>query len=189
MLGDGRVLAYAASYVEAPGLTEEDAALTLQAARIALRCHADGSRDAGQLLNRVARVLAESDGAPAGVSLAAALVNPDTGAGSCALAGAAAAIRVRASSQSAEVTDDPPLGWDAAQKHRATSFELKIRERLILSVGSPRDLTLKAARGIAKRFGTIAADAHRRMSAKSALGRLYEASSAQLDAAIAVRRR
>lgn len=189
VLGDGRVLTYAASYVDGPGLAEEDGALALQATRIALRCHAEGSRDAGQLLNRAARVIAESEGAPSGVSLAAAILDPESGEGSYALAGAAAAIRVRASWQAAEVTDDPPLGWDGSQKHRTVGFELKIRERLLLTVGSPRDLTLKAARGIAKRFGTVSADTHRRMSAKRALDKLYEAASVQLDTAIVVRRR
>lgn len=191
-LRDGRVLTYAGAFVGAPGVGSNESGLTLQAARIALRSHAEGATHAGRLLNRVAETLSEAAQGGAGVSLAAALIDPDTGEGSYALAGAAVALRIRASQQQHEVTEDPPVGWDAEQAHCAASFELEIRERLLLAVGDPRRLDHRAGRRLTKAFSKVSADDHRRMSAWDALDLLQKHSlriGSNLEAAIALRRK
>lgn len=191
-LADGRVLSYAGSFVGAPGGPPEEPWLTLQSARIALRAHAESATNAALLLNRVAKTLSEAASGGAGVSLAAALVDPDTGEGSYSLAGAAMALRVRASQQGTEATDDPPLGWDAEQEHQSASFKLEIRERLLLAVGDPRRLDLKAARRIAKGYATAPADEHRRMCAWRTLDVAFDRAALggiDLEAATTLRRR
>ena len=84
------MLTYAAAFVEAPGLSARGGAADAPGRRRS-RCaaHAEGSANAGRLLNRVADTLSEAGSGSAGVSLAAALINPETGEGSYALAGAA----------------------------------------------------------------------------------------------------
>lgn len=191
-LADGRVLVYAGAFVGSPGVKDEESHLTLQAARIALRSHAETAVNAGRLLNRVTDTLSEASPGGAGVSIAAAVVDPNTGEGSYALAGAAVAMRVRASQQQADSTDDPPVGWDSEQRHRTAPFELEIRERLILAVGDPRQLDARRARRIVKVFADVTADNHRRMDAWRAMDaavRRAEAAGAPFDSVIALRRK
>ncbi len=124
--------------------------------------------------------------------MAAALINPDTGEGSYSLAGAALALRVRASQQTAFVTEDPPVGWDAEQSHPSEAFELEIRERLVLAVGNPRRLDARSAGRIAKGFASVTADEHRRMNAWGVLdvvGQRANLLGVELDAAVSLRRR
>lgn len=191
-LGDGRVLSYAAAFTGSPGARDEESQLALQAARIAMRSHAEHAANAGRLLNRVADTLSEACPGGSGVSIAASLVDPGSGEGSYALAGAAIALRIRASQQHADATDDPPVGWDADQRHASVAFELEIRERLLLAVGDPRTLDLRRAKRVLKAFAGVTADEHRRMDAWRALEiatRRADASGGPLDAAVALRRR
>ncbi|TWT73816.1 Stage II sporulation protein E (SpoIIE) [Posidoniimonas polymericola] len=191
-LSDGRVLTYAAAFVGAPGTRDDESQLALQAARIALRSHAEHAANAGRLLNRVADTLSEACPGGSGVSIAASLVDPGSGEGSYALAGAAIALRIRASQQHAEATDDPPVGWDADQRHTNVPFELEIRERLVLAVGDPRSLDERRAKRVLKAFARVTADEHRQMDAWRALelaARRADSAGGPLDAAVALRRR
>lgn len=191
-LPDGRVLAYAAAMVDAPGVSPDEGALTMQATRVALRSHAPTANDAGQLLDRVARTLSDATGGGAGVSLAAVLVDPETGLGTYALAGAAAALRVRASHQHTATTEDPPVGWDGDQSHRAVPLEMNIRERLVLAVGDPGGLDTRGVKRVARAFKTVTANEHRAMTARRALDVVSEHAHAKgvaIESTVALRRR
>lgn len=190
-LPDGRVLAYAGVYTAAPH-ARGDAGAMVDLMRKSLNTHAPRAGHTGSLLEHVTWDLRGPFRAGDGVSLAAAMLDPETGSGSYSLAGSAMAVRIRASQQHLDVSDAPPLGFVEVIPRVATPVELEIRERLLLAVGDPRTLQPRRARRLANCFGQLGADEHRQMNAQAAVETLIDRAThlgVQLDSAVALRRR
>jgi len=132
-LADGRTMVVAGALVE--GIQTSDAGW-LQATRVALRAHLHDSHDAGDLLTRANQTLWTASPGGEGLALGAMLLDSDGVHASVALAGAAAALRWRASSHDWTAATCPPLGWNEQTVYVAQRFELKVRERLALLVSS-----------------------------------------------------
>lgn len=136
-LADGRTLVTAGTLVD--GIQAIDLGW-LQAARVALRAHVHDSHDAGDLLTRANQTLWTASPGGEGLALGAMLLDSDGVHASVALAGAAAALRWRASSYDWTAATCPPLGWNEQTVYVAQRTELKVRERLVLLVsGQPLD--------------------------------------------------
>ncbi|MEN1678508.1 MAG: GAF domain-containing protein [Planctomycetota bacterium] len=196
-LPNGWVLAVAGAVVDMPGATHGEAVLAAQAARVALRCHAEelATRlsvepiEAGELLTRVSRSVWRDTAGGEGLSLAAAVIDPDSCSGSYALAGGGLAMDVRASRASVETTEQPPVGWDACAEgegYRSHRFELTLRQRLVLSVVDPRLANPMRADALADAYRGLPAETHRRMTAERTLGLICEGED-RPAAAVAIR--
>ncbi|MEM6799576.1 MAG: GAF domain-containing protein [Planctomycetota bacterium] len=185
-LEDGRLLVVAGAIVDAPGASRDEAVLAAQAARVALRCYAEGARDAGQLLTRASRCVWQTTAGGEGVSLAVALIDPEQYAGSYALAGGAATLSIRASLTLPEVTDAQPAGWDEDARYEAAAFELSPRERFALTAIDPRHSSADGVDKLAGGFRGLASETHRLMTAEGAAQTLA-ASTPAPQAAVVVR--
>lgn len=187
-LPDGRLMLLAASVVDMPGGRADEAVLAAQAARVAARCHAESDRlmDAGELLTRVARSVWQATPGGEGLSLAVAIVDPSDCTGTYALAGGAVAMSVRAGRTIVESTDAPPAGWDHDERYESHSFELSLRERLVLSVVDPRLATPARLEKLAEGYRGISSESHRAMTAQAAADMLCDQADAP-QAAVAVR--
>ena len=191
-LVDGRVMLVAASVVDSPGLSPEDAAIVTGTINTALRDHMEEATDAGALLTEVGRKLWRHTTGGDAVSMAIALVDEEAGDATLALAGDAAALRVKASCRTPYATDLPPIGWDDQAVYSSTRFELAVRERIVLAIGAPRQSGAETADQMASAFKTATANDHRQMTAGEALARASAAPLAEgtpLLAASALRRR
>ncbi|TWT88085.1 Stage II sporulation protein E (SpoIIE) [Pseudobythopirellula maris] len=189
VLADGRLLALAASVVDAPGVATESAVLAIQAARVATRALASGALDAGELLTRVSQTVCQSTSGGEGVAMALALVDPELAEASVALAGDAVALRVRASRGAQRGGELPPLGWDPTAVYDSESFELAIHERLVLLSGDPQLSSPEALKKLRRAFLDCSADDHRAMTARDCVGVVRAAKRRWLQTAVTLRRR
>lgn len=174
-LADGRTLVMAGALVE--GIQAIDAGW-LQAARVALRAHVHNSHDAGDLLTRANQTLWTASPGGEGLALGAMLLDSNGLHASVALAGAAAALRWRASSYDWTAATCPPLGWNEQTVYVAQRVELKVRERMALLVsGQPLDSKGPTAK-LAGHLRKPTSAELRSMPGKRALRHLSEATDA-----------
>lgn len=139
-LADGRTLV-AAGAMTADAYTADG---WLQAARIALRAHADSSQDAGELLTHANHTLWLASPGGEGLAVAVALLDGDGEHSSLAAAGQAGIARWRAASCEWTPTNCPPLGWSERAIYTPRTANLVVRERLVL-VTSGHSLPAAAA--------------------------------------------
>ena len=123
---DGRTLVATGSMLEGA----VDVAM-LHSARIALRAHAPESTDAGELLTRVNHTLWMASPGGEGVAIALALLDSDGEHASVAMAGAAAALRWKASTHDLLTASSAPVGWSEQSIYVARHLDLMVRERLV----------------------------------------------------------
>jgi hypothetical protein len=142
-----------------------EAALVAQSAWSAIRAHAQHVRDAGTLLSLVSHGLWPAANSPLQVAAAVALVDTAEGHVSLAIAGDCLAWRVRAASTDQLAMRQPQLGAAADFTYLAQSFQLSLRERLLLVVDEPLRRSPKLAPSIAAEFAQLDAETHRRMMA------------------------
>lgn len=127
-LADGRTLVATGAY--APDDQVSDG--WLQAARIALRAHVDEVGDAGELLSLANQTLWLASPGGEGLAVAVAMLEADGLRASVASAGDAGIARWRAASCDWIYTKCPSLGWSERTVYAPQSFELVVRERLVL---------------------------------------------------------
>lgn len=176
-LADGRHLVMAGMPFDTPGGIQTESLFAAHAARISAKSHALHSETAGELLDRVADTVWNSTSGGEALSMAVCLIDSEFGAGSYALAGDAATIRVRASQRRVTVDPNTPLGLIPDQPYRNYAFELAIRERLLLFVGDDRTIVEPHVDDLANRFKRLTAETHRRMTAAGAVKHLRTTAS------------
>jgi hypothetical protein len=196
LLDGGRVLVMVGQAVGPELCDPIETALVAQAAWTAVRAHSLHTDDAGRLLSLAARTLWTNPAMSQQATVAVALVDAVGGSASLAIAGQCLAWRVRAATWEQFACDEPPLGSETNFNYTPHEFAMSLRERLLLVADHPARRPPKFVPSIAVEFSTLAAEAHRRMTASDALDivrRRYESETADdvLASAsiVAVRRR
>jgi Stage II sporulation protein E (SpoIIE) len=196
LLGSDRVLVMAGHAANPEPQDPEEPALVAQAAWTAIRAHAVHTRDAGTLLSLAAQTVWSTPEAAIRAAVAVALVDTGGGRVSVALAGDCLAWRIRAASCEQFTIRQPLLGAAAEFAYLSHSFELSLRERLILAVDDTLLRPARLASGIASSFSHLDAESHRRMTAADAVALVCEhydrapaASAESTSASIAAIRR
>jgi serine phosphatase RsbU (regulator of sigma subunit) len=152
VLSDGRI---ALTVGDADGELFE-AALGAASLHYAIKAHASHSHSATDLLSRVNESLIAASPGDQRASLAYALVEPDSGAIELSLAGATAAILVRADDREVTTTDAPSLGEMSEAEFQQDCLSLKPGEALIMISGGVRT----AIDGAGLRIGEAAIASH-----------------------------
>jgi hypothetical protein len=150
-----------------------EAALVSQAAWAAVRAHAAHSSEAGAMLSLASQTLWVAPAAPL-TSLAVALVDIAGGNVSVAMAGDCLAWRVRAATCERLEIRQPPIGSAASFSYLSQSFQLALRERLILVADDSVHRRPKWELSLALRFSHLDAESHRRMAAADAVAIVRE---------------
>lgn len=192
LLGSDRLLVTVGHAADPESRDPTEPALVAQAAWSAIRAHALHSRDAGTLLSLAGQSLWPTPAATAHAHLAVAMIDTLEGHATLAIAGDCLAWKIRAAASEQFAVHQPALGAVADCTYVAHSFELGLRERLILVADNDRPPTLAAS--ISATFARLDAETHRRMLASDAvalLRRKYEQGAAELrsPASIAAVRR
>jgi hypothetical protein len=169
LLGSDRLLVTAGHAINPESRDTTEPALVAQAAWAAIRAHALHTRDAGTLLSLAAQTLWPAPEAAIRAAVAVALVDTIGGQVSIALAGDCLAWRIRAASCEQFLICQPSLGLSRDFAYLSQSFELSLRERLILSVDDAPRRPPKLATTIASTFSHFDAETHRRMTAADAV--------------------
>jgi hypothetical protein len=171
-----------------------EAALVAQAVWAAIRAQASHASEAGAILTLASQSLWTAPAAsPA--SVAVALVDAAGGRASVALAGDCLGWRVRAATCERIAMRQPLLGGAPGFTYFGCSFDLSLRERLLLVADDPLRRSPKVAASLADCFSRLDAESHRRMAAADAVAlarQVYERDADRepaLSASIAVVRR
>jgi hypothetical protein len=188
-LGNGRVMALAASVLDCPGLASESALLAAQAARVAARSHAASAGDAGELLSMIGATLDGCNASGEGLAIAVALLDHQGASGSYAAAGPAIVLRSRPGQTDSWACEAAPLGWDLDAVYAPRIVKLAENERLILIAGEPGVTSPIIERRLADALRALTAEGHASLSARDTLRRLRTAGAEGLGAATAIRRR
>jgi hypothetical protein len=169
LLGNDRVLVVAGHAASAEATDADESALVAQAAWSAIRAHALHTRDAGKLLSFAAQTVWCAPEAAIRAAVAVALVDTSGGQVNIALAGDCLAWRIRAASCEQFLICQPSLGLSSDFAYMSQSFELSLRERLILAVDDTPVRPPRLATTIASTFSHLDAETHRRMTAADAV--------------------
>ena len=145
-----------------------EAALVSQAAWAAVRAHAPHASDAGAILSLASQTLWAAPAATL-TSLGVALVDTTAGNTSVALAGDCLAWRVRAATCERLAIHQPPVGTASTFNYLSQSFQLALRERLILVADDSFRRSPKAELALTTCFSHLDAESHRRMAAADAV--------------------
>jgi putative methionine-R-sulfoxide reductase with GAF domain len=128
-LADGRTLVVAGSMNTNEQLTDG----LLEAARIALRSHAQHAGEAGELLSAANHTLWLASPGGEGLSMAVAMLAADGTHATVALAGNAGFAMWSGSSSDWTATTCPAMGWCENTNYASRYVELMVRERLVLA--------------------------------------------------------
>jgi hypothetical protein len=169
LLGSDRVLVAVGHTVGAGPVDPIERALVAQSVWTAVRAHAPAAADAGALLSLVGKTLWPLPAAAVRACAAVALVSTAGGQASVAIAGDCLLWRVRAASCEPLMLHQPLLGSVSDFTYRDQSFELSLRERLILAADDVLQRTPKLASFISSQFLHLDAESHRRMTAADAV--------------------
>jgi hypothetical protein len=195
LLGSGRILVTIGHTVGSAPTDPIESALVAQSVWTAVRAHALEAADAGALLSHVAQTLWPLPTAAVRACAAVALLNTAGGQASIAIAGDCLAWRVRAATCEPLLLRQPELGSTADFVYLGHSFQLSLRERLVLVADDVLQRQPKLASSIAADFLHQDAESHRRMTAADAVALVrqnYEpqnADAATASASIAAIRR
>lgn len=173
-----------------------EAALVAQGMWASIRSHAHHAGDAGTLLSLATQSLWPIANSGLLASVAIAHIDLDGGHASVAMAGDCLALKIRATGSDPVATRQPALGSVADFMYLSHTFQLNVRERIVLIADEParrpEQLTVK----IASSFSRLDADMHRRMMAADAISLVRESYDQPADNAgrvatsiVAVRRR
>ena len=130
--------------------------------------HAPHASDAGAILSLASQTLWAAPAATL-TSLGVALVDTTAGNTSVALAGDCLAWRVRAATCERLAIHQPPVGTASTFNYLSQSFQLALRERLILVADDSFRRSPKAELALTARFSHLDAESHRRMAAADAV--------------------
>jgi hypothetical protein len=169
LVGSDRLLVAVGHAANPESRDTTEPTLVAQAAWTAIRAHAVHTRDAGTLLSLAAQTLWPAPDAATRAAVAVALVDTTGGQVSIALAGDCLAWRIRAASCEQFVICQPSLGLSPDFAYMGQSFELSLRERLILAVDDTPRRPPKLATAVASTFSHLDAESHRRMTASDAV--------------------
>jgi hypothetical protein len=173
LLGGDRLLIIVGHAVVPEPADPIEAALVSQAAWSAVRAHAPHASDAGEILSLASQTLWVAPAAPL-TSLAVALVDITGGNVSVAMAGDCLAWRVRAATCERLEIHRPPVGSAASLSYLSQSFQLALRERLILVADDSVHRRPKLELSLVVRFSHLDAESHRRMAAADAVAIVRE---------------
>jgi hypothetical protein len=151
-----------------------EGALVSQAAWAAARALAFHASDAAEILTLASQTLWASPAAPV-ASLAVALVDVSGGFTSVAIAGDGLAWRVRAATCEQLAIHQPPVGTASSFSYFSQSFQLALRERLILVADHSLPNRPKLEASLTARFSHLDAESHRRMGAADVVGLVRQA--------------
>jgi hypothetical protein len=171
-----------------------EAALVSQAAWAAVRAHAPHASDAAAILSLASQTLWAAPAATP-TSLGVAVVDTAGGNTSVALAGDCLVCRVRAATCERLTFLQPPLSANSSFNYLSQSFQLALRERLILVADGSFRHSPKAELALSARFSHLDAESHRRMAAADAVAlvrQVYDASDGESSpsaSVVAIRRR
>jgi hypothetical protein len=168
-MGSDRVLVMAGHAADAELLDPDESAFVAQAAWTAIRAHAVHTRDAGTLLSLASQTVWSSAEAAVRATVAVALVDTAGGRVSVALAGDCLAWRIRAASCEQLSVRQPHFGTSAEFAYLSNSYDLSLRERLILAADDTPQRSPRVASAIATSFSQLDAESHRRMTAADAV--------------------
>jgi hypothetical protein len=173
LLGRNRLLVTAGHAAVPEPADPIEAALVSQAAWAAVRAHALHASDAGAILSLASQTLWAAPAATL-ASVAVALVDITGGMITVALAGDCLAWRVRAATCERLAIHQPPVGSAPSFSYLSQSFQLALRERLILVADDSFHRRPKVELSLAVRFSHLDAETHRRMAATDAVAIVRE---------------
>jgi hypothetical protein len=169
LLGSDRLLVTVGHAADPESRDSTELALAAQAAWMSVRAHAFHTRDAGKLLSLAAQTVWTAPQVAVRAAIAVALVDTTGGQVSIALAGDCLAWRIRAASCEQFTICQPLLGTAPEFAYLSHSFELTLRERLILAVDDTSERSPRLSANIAASFSHLDAESHRRMTAADAV--------------------
>jgi hypothetical protein len=167
---EGRtILAIAGHAVGPESIDNVEAALVAQAAWATIRAHASRAQDAGELLSLAANSLWRTTGESVQTAVVVAMLDTVEGHATIAMAGDCLVWRIRAAKLEQLAIRQPLLGGATNFNYASQFLQLSLRERLLFVADNPTQRPTKLAATVARSFGRLDAESHRRMVAADAL--------------------